>query len=279
VLVGADELAGLVSSDSTLVCVDCRFRLLAPEAGFKAYLEGHIPGARYAHLDKDLAGPAGPGDGRHPLPSPDAFAATLAAWGIDRESLVVAYDDAGGAIAARLWWMLGWLGHRRRRLLNGGLQAWRAAGLGVEAGLPGWTAARYEYDAADMAAIATAAELGAAGKGAMTLLDARSAQRFRGEAEPIDPVAGHVPGARNLPSDSVLNAEGLFRSPEELRVLFAEQSDEGSGREVVSMCGSGVTACQLLAARALAELTPGRLYVGSWSEWIRDPARPIARAD
>jgi len=268
-----------------LVVVDCRFNLKEPEAGRRAWESGHIPGAVYAHLDDDLSRRPAPQEGRHPLPSAQSFTATLGRLGIGRDSHVIAYDDQGGAIAARLWWMLGWIGHERRAMLNGGLVAWRSAGLPLDHGTPDVAPRTYPDVPADDGQIATTEELqqqvagqapGAAK--APALLDARAAARFRGEVEPIDPVAGHVPGALNLAFSDLLDPEQRFLSPELLGQRFADVL-AGNGRApdtpLVTMCGSGVTACHLLAGLALIGKS-GRLYVGSWSEWIRDPQRPIA---
>jgi thiosulfate/3-mercaptopyruvate sulfurtransferase len=261
-----------------LVLVDCRFNLLEPDAGKVAWKTGHIPGAVYAHLDDDLARPAQPGEGRHPLPVPDDFGQTLGRLGIARSSAVVAYDDQGGAIAARLWWMLGWIGHERRYLLDGGLKAWEAAELPLESGVTERPALNYGTVAPNDAMVASTDEIAAqvSGDADHALLDARAAIRYRGEAEPIDSVAGHVPGAVNLAFNELLDAEGRFLPSGGLRQAFADAlGPDGETSNVVAMCGSGVTACHLLAGLA-ALGRDGRLYVGSWSEWIRDPARPIA---
>jgi len=239
----------------------------------------------YAHLDDDLARRPAPQEGRHPLPSPQAFIATLGRLGIGRDSRVIVYDDQGGAIAARLWWMLGWIGHERRAMLNGGIVAWRSAGLPLDIGSETVTQREYPEVPADDSLIVTTEELQQHVAAHATdvaaspaLLDARAAARFRGEVEPIDPVAGHVPGALNLAFSDLLDSEQRFLSPGLLRQRFTDLLT-GNGRNpdtpVVTMCGSGVTACHLLAGLALTGRT-GRLYVGSWSEWIRDPQRPIA---
>jgi thiosulfate/3-mercaptopyruvate sulfurtransferase len=261
--------------DPSWVIVDCRFTLTEPSAGRAAYEQGHIPGARYADLDRDLARPAAPHEGRHPLPDPEAFAATLGAWGIDNDSTVVAYDDASGAIAARLWWLMGWLGHTSCLVLDGGFAAWTGADLPVETETPSWQSRRFVARGVQDDAVVTTDELPRLqGSGAL-LLDARAAPRYRGEQEPIDPKAGHVPGAVNWPFSNNVDERGAFKRPEELRRGFEELLGGRAPHEVIAMCGSGVTACHLLLAMAVAGLPGGRLYVGSWSEWIRDPARPI----
>ncbi|MGH8167096.1 MAG: sulfurtransferase [Woeseiaceae bacterium] len=273
--------------------VDCRFELSQPDKGFSDYLAGHIPGAVYAHLDRDLAAtPArsGEGSGRHPLPSADVFARTLGRWGITPATRVVVYDQGGGAIAARLWWMLRWMGHRSVRLLDGGFPAWQRAGLPLSTEVPPVAAGTYEGVADDGMTVSTGEVLQALRSGTpLTLVDARDAARFEGKTEPIDPVAGHIPGARNFPFSTSLNADGSWRSGEDLKKAWSgtvEAAKGGrSGEESrpdptegawAVMCGSGVTACHLALSAGLAGLPAPRLYVGSWSEWIRDRSRPVA---
>ncbi len=276
------ELAALLRSDGDVAIVDCRHDLSRPQWGAEAYAEGHIPGAEFAHLDRELSDPMTPASGRHPLPAPDRLAATLGRWGIARETQVVAYDQGNGALAARLWWLLRFLGHTRAAVLNGGLAAWRSAGLPVTratatrpprrfAAEPrlGWVASTPEV-ARD---VARGLE-----HGGTVLVDARAADRFAGRNETLDPVAGHVPGARNHPFTRNLDAEGRFLAPAELSQRWRETLAGSPPERVVSMCGSGVTACHNLLAMEIAGLSGARLYAGSWSEWIRDPARPVARS-
>ena len=259
------------------VLFDCRFNLNDTDAGRSAWLEGHIPGAVYAHLDDDLSGPVTPGSGRHPLPAPDDFAAFLGRSGWRPGKYAVAYDGAGGMIAARLWWLMKYFGLKGGRLLNGGLAAWRAAGLPLEDGAA-------EIIPCDPPKVQPRPELvmetqdieRALQNHEISLLDARAGVRFRGEAEPLDTVAGHVPGALNFPCDDNL-AEGRLKQTPELREAYQSVLDEGM--PVVHMCGSGVTACLNLLAMEEAGFTENRLYVGSWSEWIRDPKRPVALGD
>jgi thiosulfate/3-mercaptopyruvate sulfurtransferase len=258
------------------IVVDCRFVLTAPSAGRAAYEAGHIPGARYAHLDDDLSRPPSSAEGRHPLPDRERFAATLGNLGIAAGDLVVAYDEGSGAIAARLWWMLGWLGHARRAVLDGGFAAWQEAGLPVEQQLPVIAARRYVASGGSQGegVVATSAIADAVAGGDL-LVDARAAPRYRGEQEPIDPKAGHVPGARNRPFSANVTPAGRFRPPGQLRAELTELLGGRRPEQLVAMCGSGVTACHLLLAMEVAGLPGGRLYAGSWSEWIRDPMRPI----
>src|SRR5690606_24268814 len=227
----------------------------------------------------DLARPPGPRDGRHPLPDPDRFAARLGEWGIERGTTVVAYDDAGGAVAARLWWLLRWLGHERVAVLNGGFPRWRASGLPVESTIPRWEPRRYSGYTVNADWVVGADEIPEAQRAGALLVDVRAAARYRGEREPIDPVAGHVPGAVTRPFDANLAADGRLAEPAGLRAELEALAGGRPSRDVMAMCGSGVTACHLLLAMEHAGLGIGRLYAGSRSEWIRDPARPVGVGD
>jgi len=259
------------------IVVDCRFTLTEPSAGRAAYDRGHLPGARYAHLDDDLSRKASPTEGRHPLPEPATFAAKLGAWGIGPGDTVIAYDEGSGAIAARLWWLLRWVGHERCAVLDGGFAAWVAAGHDIEQRSPSVAARHYPVPEPQARLVVTTGEVAARQAAGDLVVDVRAAPRYRGEQEPIDPVAGHVPQARNRPFSSNVTAAGRFRPPAELRAELVELLAGREPSRLIAMCGSGVTACQLLLAMEAAGLTGGRLYAGSWSEWIRDPARPIAR--
>jgi thiosulfate/3-mercaptopyruvate sulfurtransferase len=277
VLVSVGELAG---SDALArhTIIDCRFDLKAPESGFAGYLEGHIPGASYAHLDDDLAAPVGRQTGRHPLPVPEVLSATLQRLGVRRGRPVVVYDESGGAIAARAWWLLRWAGHSAVRVLDGGLPAWRSRGLPLESGEPVPGAVEFEITPQDERVLTTT-ELAASPEGAAEyrLVDARDRNRYRGIEEPIDPIAGHIPGSLNLPFDACLDADGSWLSDEDLRArLSAVLGNDLEGSWAV-MCGSGVTACHLAISGLLAGYREPRLYVGSWSEWIRDPSRQVAK--
>jgi len=275
-LIQPAELASLLG-DSELAILDCRFDLMRPGWGESEYAAAHIPGAQYAHLERDLSGPVGPHTGRHPLPDPQQLAATLGRWGIDHTVQVIAYDQGNGAFAARAWWLLRWLGARRVAVLDGGFAAWRAAGLPVTSE-PASRAPRTFVPQPDTRAVLSTSEVEQAlARGEIELVDARAADRFAGENETIDPVAGHVPGARNHPYAHNLGADGRFLPPGELRRRWLQTLGSAEARRVVAMCGSGVTACHNLLALEIAGLPGGRLYAGSWSEWIRDPARPVAR--
>lgn len=272
-LISATALAKRLG-DSAWIVVDCRFDLTDPGAGNAAYRRGHIPGARYAHLDNDLARGPGPADGRHPLPRVEDFTATLGAWGISNATSVVVYDEMSGAIAARLWWMLRWIGHRAAYVLDGGLKAWEGAGLPLDREIPRIRAGQYAArDVRRDWVVPTDRIRPEMAKGAK-LVDARAPERFQGVAEPIDAVAGHVPDAVNWPFSDALQSDGMLRPADELRTSLRHLTVQPGG--LIAMCGSGVTACHLLLAVNAAGLGDGRVYIGSWSEWIRDPGRPIA---
>jgi thiosulfate/3-mercaptopyruvate sulfurtransferase len=269
-------------ADPDWAIVDCRFDLALPEWGALAWAAGHIPNALYAHLDRDLSGPRTALTGRHPLPAVAALAATFGRWGIDKEVQVVAYDQDAGTYAARLWWLLRWLGHEQVAVLNGGWAAWERAGLPLDTAATvraprRFTAAPAVGLVVTTAALAQALAAGALARRELTLVDARSAERFAGQNETLDPVAGHIPGARNHPFSGNLDPHGRFLSAPELRRSWADTLRGRPVQSLIAMCGSGVTACHNLLALEAAGLAGARLYAGSWSEWIRDPARPVAR--
>ena len=275
-LIGVDSLRGLLGNPR-LAVVDCRFDLMNPEAAGHAYLSAHIPGARYADLNRDLAGPVGAHTGRHPLPAPDAFATWLGAIGIGNDTQVIAYDDANGSFAARLWWMLRWMGHGAVAVLDGGFKAWTARGGALQSGEAANHTERFT-PRIDAKAVLSTAELEHALRDPKSLLvDARAQQRFAGTVEPIDSVAGHIPGAVNHPITLNLDADSRFLPAGELKRRWQQRLAGKDPKNLVAMCGSGVTACHNLLSLEVAGLTGGKLYAGSWSEWIRDPRRPIAR--
>ena len=266
--------------DPNWVVVDCRFALTDPAVGLAKYAAGHIPGAVYANLDHDLAAPHIPGQtGRHPLPPVEEAAATFGRWGIDARVQVVAYDDAGGIFAGRLWWMLRWLGHPAVALLDGDLRAWQREGRPVvTAQTP--RAPRIFVPRIQPGLTVTADEVMARlGDPALALLDARGRDRFRGENETIDPIAGHIPGAQPAPYTENLDADGRMLPPAALRARFGALVGERGAEDIVLYCGSGVSAAHNALAMLHAGMGAARLYVGSWSEWITDPARPIATGD
>jgi thiosulfate/3-mercaptopyruvate sulfurtransferase len=272
-LITTDALRALLARGAPLLLLDCGFDLADVHAGARAYTQGHLPGARHADLEHDLSAAKNGRNGRHPLPTREAFAATVARWGVQADTPVVCYDDQGGPYAARAWWMLRWLGHEAVAVLDGGRAAWLAGGGTLDSTIPAPSAAApYPLAAASMPCVAADRLMGLLGK--VTVLDARAGERFRGEVEPLDPVAGHIPGARNRFYKDNLQADGRFRSPAQLRAAFAPF---GEPTACVHQCGSGVTACHNLLAMEYAGLTGSALYPGSWSEWCADPARPVAR--
>lgn len=262
--------------DPHWVVVDCRFILTDPDAGRRSYAVGHIPGARYAHLDADLAGPITATSGRHPLPDVDTLARKLGAWGIGNDTQVVVYDDSFGSIAARLWWLLRWLGHEQVALLDGGIPKWRREGRAITDQVATVTPTRFVPRVNDALRVDAAAVECIGTQPGSRLIDVRAEERFSGERETLDRVAGHVPGARNVPFDDNLDNSGTYLAPETLRALYADVLGNAAPADTVVMCGSGVTACHTLVALEHAGLHGAKLYVGSWSEWIRDPARPVA---
>jgi thiosulfate/3-mercaptopyruvate sulfurtransferase len=275
-LVSREELARHLDDADWIVC-DCRHDLASYDAGRDAFEQSHIPGARFLHLDEDLSGPKTGSNGRHPLPHPRSVALRLGALGIDSAKQVVAYDASGGCYAARLWWMLRWIGHTRAAVLDGGWDAWKASGLPVTSDPPSIQPAAYTLRprldlSVDVAFIA--AHLS---DGHITVVDARSPDRFRGENETLDPIGGHIPGAENRFFRLNLDADGRFKQPAVLEQEFRGLLRNASPSRVVHQCGSGVTACHNLLAMEHAGLIGSRLYPGSWSEWISDPSRPVAR--
>ncbi len=254
--------------------IDCRFDLQQPDWGEQAYLAGHIPGAVYFHLERNLSAPRHQAinGGRHPMPSREDICTHFAQLGINDTTQVIAYDQQGGIFAARLWWMLRWIGHEQVAVLNGGLPAWQAMGYPLETGRntrpPGRLTLQEslaEYISVDTVQRNMQSKL-------RVLIDARTPDRFRGDNETLDPVAGHIPGALNRCFKDNLHPDGSFKSTAQLRADFERLS---YGRPAIHQCGSGVTACHNLLAMAHAGLHPGGLYAGSWSEWIEDPNRPV----
>jgi thiosulfate/3-mercaptopyruvate sulfurtransferase len=263
--------------DPNTVVVDCRFKLDDTGWGEREHLTAHIPGAVYAHLDRDLSGVKTGANGRHPLPEVAALRETLGRLGIASGVQVVAYDQDNGMFASRVWWLLRWMGHDAAAVLDGGFARWTAEGRPTRAGderrppQPFSGEARREM-VADAAAVAAIA-----GRPDWRLIDARAPERFRGEVEPLDKVPGHIPGAINHFFGGNVDERGVFRSAEELRALWQESIDGVSSDRIVCYCGSGVTACHNLLALEHAGISGARLYPGSWSEWCSDPARPVSR--
>lgn len=275
-LISTAELAARLS-DPDWLAADCRFELGKPDAGRAAWQAGHIPGAIHADLERDLSAPVTARTGRHPLPSIAEIAVAFSRYGIGDGTQVICYDAGNGAYASRLWWMLRYLGHDSVAVLDGGFAAWVEEGRPVSRETPDRSPARFVprprprmlVDAAGVAAALARGEV---------LVDVRGAERFAGIVEPLDAVAGHVPGAVNLPFPENLDARGRFRDPAALAARWRAGTGADDGRPAICMCGSGVTACQQLLALEAAGIGGARLYAGSWSEWIRDPARPVARS-
>ncbi|WP_314388247.1 sulfurtransferase [Pseudomonas brenneri] len=264
-----------------LVILDCRFALEDPDYGRCSYAEGHIEGAQYADLERHLSGPVTKGvTGRHPLPAPQALVRQLQAWGINADSEIVLYDDGPGAYAARAWWLLAWLGKRDGvSILDGGLKAWHNAGFPLSLDAPKIEPGTF-VGSPDNHLLLDAEHLQKRlGQPGLTLIDARALPRFRGEVEPIDPIAGHIPGAQCAAFNENLGSDGRFLPVEQLKQRFAQKLQDRSPDELVAYCGSGVTACHNLFALSLAGYPLGKLYAGSWSEWINDPQRQIATGD
>ena len=253
---------------------DCRHDLMNPDLGERQYREGHIPGALFVHMERDLSAPKNGKNGRHPLPEFDQFAKWMGEHGITPSSQVVCYDAANGSMAARLWWMLRWAGHRAVAVLDGGLAKWLKEDRELDTSVP--QPKRAAYPARKTAGTVHAGSV-AANLKHMFLLDARAPARYRGEQEPIDPVAGHIPGAHNrFNMDNVL-PDGTFKPAAQLKAEFQAVLKDQKPEDVVHYCGSGVSACHNLLAMDVAGLPGGKLYAGSWSEWIADPARPRAK--
>lgn len=273
------QLGGLLDAGDDVLVLDCEYDLTDPGRGRAIYREGHLPGACYIDLKRDLSGAATGDNGRHPLPERELFAATMRLVGLKPGQQVVAYDGSGGIYAARLWWMLRWLGHAPVAVLDGGRQAWIASGLPLASGEePALPIGGFEASASLVGEPVSVQDVEAnLVSEAWQVIDARDAARFGGAAHPLDDVAGHIPGATNRSCRDNLDGEGRFRDPAELHAAFVPALAGRPPEEAVSQCGSGVTACHNILAMELAGLTGVRLYPGSWSEWTADPARPVAR--
>lgn len=251
--------------DATVVIADCRFSLMNPGAGYQQYVSSHIPGAFYLDLNRDLSSPVQQHGGRHPLPNPHAFSHTLSKMGITTgQTYVVAYDDARFAFSSRLWWMLRYVGHDRVAVLDGGFQAWQAAGYPVTGDIPIAQAATFDPQVRSPLAVDINDVKARRQSPGVVLVDAREGDRYRGEREPIDPIAGHIPGAVNVFWKHATDEQGMAHSPEDLRSQWQPYADAD---EIIVYCGSGVTACVNLLSLELAGITTGKLYPGSWSDW------------
>ncbi|MBK8706392.1 MAG: sulfurtransferase [Saprospiraceae bacterium] len=274
-LISAADLSAQLGAANWLV-VDCRFSLADTERGRREYARSHIPGAVYAHIDEHLSGPVIPGvTGRHPLPDPAVLAVQLGQWGIDADTTVVAYDDAGGGHAARLWWLLGWLGHDHAYVLDGGWQAWQAAGYPETEAVPQRNPTTFTPRLRPERVVDAHFVKEKSHDPDFIVADSRDPQRYAGLNETIDPIAGHIPGAVSAPYMANLSPDGRFQDPEALRLRFEKLLEGKPADHSVFYCGSGVTACHNLLAYAHAGLGDALLYAGSWSEWINDPERGV----
>ena len=273
-LISVDDLRARLGADDLCV-IDARFSLADTEAGRRAYAESHLPGAVYLHLDEDLSGPLGRHGGRHPLPSPEAAAATFGRAGVGVDTHVVAYDDGDGMVAGRVWWLLRWLGVDRVQVLDGGLAAWRAAGGPETTDVPTPTVRSFDPEPRSDRVVDHAWLLEHLADPDVVVIDARAPERYRGEVEPIDPRAGHVPGARNLPFADNLEG-GRFKDDDALRERFAHVARAPT---LVVYCGSGVSAAHDILALELAGVTGAKLYAGSWSDWVSHADAPVATGD
>lgn len=255
--------------------VDCRFNLLAPNEGRGLYAIEHLPNALYAHLDEDLSSPVTDTSGRHPLPDVEQLKTKLGAWGINSQTQVVAYDDAGGSYAARLWWLLHWLGHNKAAVLDGGFSIWKKQGLPTTAEPSHVSPTTFKGEPDHKMLVTTDQLQHQLAHSDACIIDVRDPERFHGVREPIDTVAGHIPGAVNIPWKSNIDGNGLFLPKGQLYDQYKRLLHTHTANEITFMCGSGVTACHGLLVLDYIGANDARLYPGSWSEWIRDPARPI----
>ena len=274
-LVSTAQLAAELANPDW-VLFDCRFTLTNPKAGWAAYAMSHIPGARYADLNQDLSGPITTHSGRHPLPDPTAICAKLGQWGVGNQTQVVVYDDSYGSMAVRLWWLLRWLGHEHVALLDGGLPKWMKEKYPISDAYPVITPKVFPCSPRSAMMVDAAAVESVRCSTNHRLIDARAEQRFTGEREPLDAVAGHIPGAVNWVYEENIDFDGTYLPADELRENYTRVLNGVSPENVVHTCGSGVTAIHNILAMEIAGLSGSRLYPGSWSEWITDPTRPIA---
>ena len=274
-LIAVADLAAHVQDANWVIC-DCRHDLANYEAGRRAYAAGHLAGARFLHLDEDLSGPKTGVNGRHPLPHPITFTLRLAALGIDNNTQVIGYDAMGGVFASRLWWMLRWVGHRNVAVLDGGIDAWVKAGHPLATEPPVVKPARFNPNPSPQLAVGANDVAANLDHKKLQIVDARSPDRFRGENETLDPVAGHIPGAANRFFKDNLAADGSFKPAATLQQEFAALVGARAPKDIVHQCGSGVTACHNLLAMEAAGLGGSRLFPGSWSDWVSDRKRPAA---
>lgn len=274
-IISVDDLNKNIGNQDWFV-FDCRFLLKDPDGGLKKFNQGHIPGAQYADLDKDLASSMTASSGRHPLPNPDELIKKLQAWGVNNSSQIICYDNLSGAFAARMWWLLNWLGHNDVAVLDGGIDKWTASNLPLETDVQQRATGSFSGQANNDMWVDVEFVQKELAENKINLLDARSAERFTAKDTKTDPVAGHVPGAMSFPFAGNLSKQGVFLPAADLQKRFAPIFSNTENKELINMCGSGVTACHNLLAMNVAGLPMTRLFVGSWSEWIKDKSRPVA---
>ena len=277
-LVSTEQLAQLLN-DPDWIVFDCRFTLTNSEAGRISYQQGHIPGARYVHLDEDMSSAVTPTSGRHPLPEMQVFADKLSSWGVDKRKQVVVYDDSFGSMAVKMWWLLRWLGHDNVALMNGNWQMWNKHKLPVTTELPKIIPAHFEPHVRNELLVDTEEVDFARRERCSVLIDARPEQRFAGEREPLDKVAGHIPGSLNWVYEENLDFDGTYLPADELKEAYLNLMNGLKPEQVIHTCGSGVTACHNMLAMEIAGLHGSKLYAGSWSEWITDSKRPVATGE
>ena len=277
-IISVDELNQNLSNENWFI-FDCRFLLKDPNGGLTKFNQGHIPSAQFADMDKDLSSPMTSSSGRHPLPDPEKLIEKLKTWGVNNDSQVICYDDMSGAFAARMWWLLNWVGHKDVAVLDGGIEKWTDAGLELEQDCKQRPAGNFTGTANDAMWVDINFVQQQLEQGNIELLDARSSERFTGIDQKTDPVPGHIPGAISFPFAGNLSQKGVFLPKADLKNRFASIFSNHETDQVINMCGSGVTACHNLLAMRIADHSLPRLYVGSWSEWIKDKGRPVATGD
>jgi len=277
-IISAHELKEIIDHDNVRV-FDCRFSLKDPQGGLKSYQAGHLPNAQFADMDTQLSSAMTNTSGRHPLPEIEDFINQLRQWGVNNDTQVIAYDDISGAFAARLWWMMRWLGHNKVAVLNGGMKQWTDAGYELTQDTTEFANGEFSGSAIMEWLVEIDTVQAELANNSITLIDARAADRFTGKDQNTDPVPGHVPGANNLPFGGNLTKDGLFETPDIIKKRYDSVIKDQPLTNVVNMCGSGVTACHNLLAQAVAGIQPTKIFIGSWSQWIRDPSRPVAKGE
>jgi len=277
-IISAHELKEIIDHDNVRV-FDCRFSLKDPQGGLKSYQAGHLPNAQFADMDTQLSSAMTNTSGRHPLPEIEDFINQLRQWGVNNDTQVIAYDDISGAFAARLWWMMRWLGHNKVAVLNGGMKQWTDAGYELTQDTTEFANGEFSGSANMEWLVEIDTVQAELANNSITLIDARAADRFTGKDQNTDPVPGHVPGANNLPFGGNLTKDGLFETPDIIKKRYDSVIKDQPLTNVVNMCGSGVTACHNLLAQAVAGIQPTKIFIGSWSQWIRDPSRPVAKGE